>query len=69
MMMLPGPAQAHRRDNRVFPRLKALSDSIERRFPSGVLRYALPICSLTTLIGVFYLLYVVLGIRFQIGRA
>jgi len=64
MMMLPGPAQAHRRDNRVFPRLKALSDSIERRFPSGVLRYALPICSLTTLIGVFYLLYVVLGIRF-----
>jgi len=50
----------------VFPRLKALSDSVERRFPSGVLRYALPICSLTTLIGVFYLLYVVLGIRFPL---
>ena len=50
----------------MFPRLKAVSDRVERRLPSGVLRYALPLASLAFLAGVFYLLYFVLGIRFPL---
>jgi len=47
----------------VFPRLKAVSNSVERRVPLGVLRYALPLGGLAALTGVFYLLYFVLGVR------
>ena len=47
----------------MYPRLKAFSESVERRFPSGVLRYALPLCSLAALACVTYLLYFVWGIR------
>ncbi|SPE35115.1 putative PAS/PAC sensor hybrid histidine kinase [Candidatus Sulfopaludibacter sp. SbA6] len=47
----------------MFPRLKAVSNSVERRVPLGVLRYALPLGGLAALTGVFYLLYFVLGVR------